>query len=154
EIVGSGLQLSAGSATALRFGGVTAKGLGSVAFQTGLGLTLGGLPIAAQQLGASPDLAEKLGTAAGIFIPTVLGTIGNNRTIKRAEGVMHELGVDPAKARTVMGEVFNAESKAHGDFDVERFVRERLSELGADARTTLADTLRLDKVRGRVGLEP
>jgi hypothetical protein len=152
EMAGGGLQLSVGSKVALQSG---------LAFQAGLGLVMGGAPIVAQELGMDPALAEKLGTAAGIFIPTVLGTIGNHKTIKRAEGVMTELGVDPVKAKTLMGEVFQAESQG-GAFDVQGFVRERAGklvgerfpELPADARTTIADTMTLDAVRKRVDLQP
>ena len=96
------IHLSNASKVAIR------SGLG---FQAAMGLTLGGVPIVAQQLGASSDLAEKIGMARGIFLPTVLGTMSNRNTIKRAEHVMvNELGLDPTKARGLMGDLFHAES--------------------------------------------
>src|SRR4029078_9373659 len=77
--IGGGFQLSNASKVAMRSG---------LSFQSAMGLTLGGVPIIAQQLGASSDLAEKIGMASGIFMPTVLGTMSNRHTIKRAEHVM------------------------------------------------------------------
>ena len=151
EAVGGGFQLSSASKVALRSG---------FGFQAGLGLTMGGAPILAKELGMDPDLAAKLGTAAGVFIPTVLGTVGNLKTVRRAEGVMNEMGLDATKAKQLMGEVFTAEGQSKS-LDVDGFVRERAGkliaekfpELPADARQTLADTVTMDKVRGRVTLQ-
>jgi hypothetical protein len=161
--IGGGFQLSNASAVAMR------SGLG---FQAAMGLTLGGVPIVAQQLGASSDLAEKIGMASGIFMPTVLGTMKNRSTLKRAEHVMvNELGLDPTKARglsDVMGDLFHAESimdprfVKDGAFDVEGFTRERAGKLvdqkfpglGENARTQILDNATVDAARRRISVEP
>jgi hypothetical protein len=158
--IGGGFQLSNASKVAMRSG---------LAFQAGMGLTLGGVPIVAQQLGASPELAEKIGMASGIFMPTVLGTMSNRNTIKRAEHVMvNELGLDPTKARGVMGDLFHAESirdprfVRDGVFNVEGFTRDRagklldqkLPGLGENARTQILDSATVDAARSRISGEP
>lgn len=153
ETIGGGFQLSVGSAVAMR------SGLG---FQAALGLTMHGVPVVAQQLGASPELAANIGMAAGAFVPAVLGTMGNLHTQRRAEGVMHEFGINPKDAKALMGDVFHAESQAGGGLDVERFTRERAAklvgerfpELGHDARNTLVDNLTLDAVRKKILFDP
>ena len=152
-VVGGGLQLGVGSAVAMRQG---------IAFQTALGLTMGSTPIVAEQLGASRDTAEQLGTAVGIFLPTVIGTITNASATPRASGVMvHEFGIDAAKANAVTGEAMrSASGTTEGGAAVPlrervgQVVDARFKELGADARAKLADTLTLDAARGRVGIEP
>ena len=158
--IGGGFQLSNASKVAMR------SGLG---FQAAMGLTLGGVPIVAQQLGASSDLAEKIGMASGIFMPTVLGTMSNRNTIKRAEHVMvNELGLDPTKARGLMGDLFHAESTMDprfvkdGAFNVEGFTRERAAKLvdqkfpglGENARTQILDNATVDAARRRINIEP
>lgn len=158
--IGGGFQLSNASKVAMR------SGLG---FQAAMGLTLGGVPIVAQQLGASPELAEKIGMASGIFLPTVLGTMSNRNTLKRAEHVMvNELGIDPTKARGLMGDLFHAESTLDprfvkdGAFSVEGFTRERAAKLvdqkfpglGENARTQILDNATVDAARSRISLEP
>ena len=158
--IGGGFQLSNASKVAMRSG---------LAFQAAMGLTLGGVPIVAQQLGASSDLAEKIGMASGIFMPTVLGTMSNRNTLKRAEHVMvNELGLDPTKARGLMGELFHAESTMDprfvkdGAFNVEGFTRDRAAKLvdqkfpglGENARTQILDNATVDAARRRISLEP
>lgn len=158
--IGGGFQLGSASKVAMR------SGLG---FQAAMGLTLGGVPIVAQQLGASPELAEKIGMASGIFLPTVLGTMSNRNTINRAEHVMvNELGLDPTKARGLMGDLFHAESTGDprygkdGAFNVEGFTRERAARLvdqkfpglGENARTQILDNATVDAARRRISIEP
>src|SRR5450631_2008910 len=158
--IGGGFQLSNASTAAMR------TGLG---FQAAMGLTLGGVPIVAQQLGASPELAEKIGMASGIFMPTVLGTMKNRNTLERAEHVMvNELGLDPRKARGLAGDLFHAESTMdpryvkHGPFDVEGFTRERGAKLldqkfpglNENARTQILDNATVDAARSRISIEP
>lgn len=158
--IGGGFQLSNASKVAMRSG---------LAFQAGMGLTLGGVPIVAQQLGASPELAEKIGMASGIFMPTVLGTMSNRSTIKRAEHVMvNELGLDPARARSVMGDLFHADSVRDprfvkdGAFNVEGFTRDRAGKLldqkfpglGENARTQILDNATVDAARSRISIQP
>jgi hypothetical protein len=158
--IGGGFQLSSASKVAMR---------SHLGFQAAMGLTLGGVPIVAQQLGASSDLAEKIGMASGIFMPTVLGTMSNRKTLKRAEHVMvNELGLDPTKARGLAGELFHAESTMdprfvkNGAFDVEGFTRERGAKLveqkfpglNENARTQILDSATVDAARSRISIEP
>jgi hypothetical protein len=158
--IGGGFQLSNASKVAMRTG---------LAFQAGMGLTLGGVPIVAQQLGASPELAEKIGMASGIFMPTVLGTMKNRNTLERAEHVMvNEFGLDPRKARGLAGDLFHAESVMDpryvkdGAFNVEGFTRERAAKLvdqkfpglGENARTQILDSATVDAARRRINIEP
>ena len=153
DVIGGGFQLSSGSAVAMR------SGLG---FQAAMGLTMHGVPVAAQQLGASPELAANIGTATGVFVPAVLGTMGHLKTLKRSEGVMvNELGIDPKQAKSLMGDIFHAES-LNNQLDVESFTRERAAkildarvpDLGKDARSTLLDSLTLDSVRKKLPFDP
>src|ERR1700751_4335264 len=140
-----------------------------LAFQAAMGLTLGGVPIVAQQLGASPELAEKIGMASGILMPTVLCTMSNRSTLNRAEHVMvNELGLDPTKARGLMGDLFHAESTMDpryvkkGGFDVEGFTREHAAKLldqkfpglNENARTQILDSATVDAARSRIAMEP
>ena len=158
--IGGGFQLSNASKVAMRSG---------VAFQAAMGLTLGGVPIVAQQLGASPELAEAIGTASGIFMPTVMGTMKNHDTLRRSEHVMvNELGLDPRKAQGLAGDLFHAESVMdpryvkEGAFDVEGFTRERGAKLidqkfpglNENARTRILDSASVDAARSRITIEP
>ena len=97
------------------------------------------------------------GVAVDVF--ALAARVAGRAALERAEGMMiDELDIDPAKARALLTEVFQAPARPSGSAAT---VRERMGKLvdarcasfGADARTTLADTLTADVIRRRCTVE-